>query len=396
MVIQRANHLTIRNPISGLYHICIGLLPVIYVVYVPGLNIGLGTVILLLFIPYACWFILNHSRNYVRISPFIFLLFYVYLIFRADGNTVRIIMCVASFINLWGMMKGSISSNKIRKVVEVFSLINVWLLLVQIIGYYILHTRLQFIPQNLIYEEYRNSYVFTVADGIYRPSALFLEPSHFSQFCIFALISSLFPQAGNVNAKRAILLGLGCILTTSGMGIALTFGVFAWYLILNRDKINSKILRVFKLLPFFLIGLFVLSRTEFFRVAVQRVFVAVDGYNAITGRTHNWGDTIGNMHGKLLWLGYGDSKQYRWYLTGLADSIYKYGIICVVLEALCLIQLMLKKIDNYVWCCCIVFAGLFCVAHLTNFFAQVFYFGIVISDAIVRREKNQTSSIVHI
>lgn len=389
MVARNAGKLTftIRNQVSELYHLCIATLPVIYVIYIPMLNIGLGTVILLLFVPYALSFLLRNSSNHVIITSVFFLLFYIYLIFRSDGNVVRIIMCIASFINLYGMIKGSIDSRKLRSAIELFSLINVWLIIIQIIGYYLFHTRIQFIPQNIIYEEYRNSYVFTAVDGLYRPSALFFEPSHFSQYCIYALISVLFPKSEKVNVKRAVLLGIGCILTTSGMGIALTFAVFVWFLILNREIVGKKIMRLLKILPFVAVGLLILFQMEFFQLALQRVFQTVDGYNAIAGRTHNWSDAVGNMHGKLLWFGYGDSQHYEWYLTGLADSIYKYGIICVILEGLCLIHLMIKKIDNYVWCCCIVFAGLFCVAHLTNFFAQVFYFGIIISDVIYKEPK---------
>lgn len=367
--------------LDGFYHLCIALLPVLYIINVPGLNISLGTAILLGFVPHSVVFILKGINKKSRVSAFIFLVFYIYLIFRSDGNVARIVLCCATFLILYGQMKGAINNTKMRSIIETFAIINVLLLVIQVISYYILHFQIQYIPRNLIYEEYQNAYVFRESSGLYRPSALFLEPSHFSQYCIFALISVLFPVKGKANMKKAFAIGLGCILTTSGMGIALTFGVFAWYMVLNRQSIDKKILNILKWIPVLIIALFILSKTAFFQTALQRVFSTVEGYNAVSGRTHNWDDAIGSMHGQLLWLGYGDSQNYELYLTGLADTIYKYGVICVILEGLCFLYLMIKKVDNFVWCCCIVFAILFCVAHITNFVAQAFYFGIIIADA---------------
>ena len=371
---------------SDFYHLCIALLPVLYIFNVPGLNISLGTVIILGFIPHSLVYIIKGlgKKNRIKVLPF--LVFYIYLILRADGNKTRIILCCATFLILYGQMKGAINNYKIRNIIEGFALINVALLILQVISYYGLHVRIQYIPRNLIYKEYQNSYVFLAFSGLYRPSALFLEPSHFSQYCIFALISTLFPEHSNrPNMKRALAIGLGCILTTSGMGIGLTTGVFLWYLVLNRQNINKKILIVLRIIPVLFIGLLILSRTVFFQAALQRVFSTIDGYNAISGRTHNWNDAIGTMQGILLWFGYGDSQTYRFYLTGLADTIYKYGILCVILEGACFLYLMIKKVDNYVWCCCIAFVALFCVAHLTNFVVQIFYFGILIADVNDRK-----------
>ncbi len=373
--------------IGAFYHISIALLPVLYLLWVPGLNLSFGTVILLGFIPYAFYYILKGV--YVRNSTAVFFfLFYGYLILRFEGNISRIMLGCSAFLHLYGMMKGSINSRKIRNIIEIYSLLNVVLLMTQLVSYYFLHIRLQYIPQQLIYEEYRNSFVFAEVSGLYRPSALFLEPSHFTQYCIYGLISTLFPGGQQkIKLNRAILIGMGCIFTTSGMGIVLTAGVFAWYVILNNQSLYRKILSWLKWIPLAAVALLVLLQIPFFKVALQRIFSSVDGYNAIAGRTHNWEDAIGNMNGSTLLFGYGDQHNYEWYITGFVDTIYKYGVVGVILEALCILNLMAKKIDNYVWCCCVVFTGLFFVAHLTNFVSHVFYFGIVIADIIARKEK---------
>ena len=363
------------------FHLCMALLPILYLINVPGLNISLGTVILVGFVPHSLFFALKGANRRYRIKAFVFFAYYLYLIFRSDGSVTRIILCIATFLLLYGQMRGSIDNVRLRKIIESFALINVALLVLQVLSYYGLHFRIQYIPRALIYEEYQESYVFRPLSGLYRPSALFLEPSHFSQYCIYALISVLFPVKGRPNMKKAAAIGLGCILTTSGMGIALTVGVFGWYLLFNRQNTGKKIIEIVKWIPVALLALAILSQTAFFQTALQRVFSTVEGYNALSGRTHNWDDAIGTMRGSRLWFGYGDSYNYKFYLTGLADTIYKYGIVCVILEGICFLYLLAKKADNYVWCCCTVFVILFCVAHLTNFVSQVFYFGILIADA---------------
>ena len=199
----RIKKINLMDISSGLYHLCIALLPVLYIINVPGLNISLGTVIILGFVPHSLLYILRDINRKNRIKPIVFLLFYAYLIFRSDGNIARVILCCATFMILYGQMKGTINNSRFRGIIETFAIINVVLLVLQVISYYVLHFQIQYIPRNLIYREYQDSYVFRKFSGLYRPSALFLEPSHFAQYCIFALISALFPEQGKANIKKA-------------------------------------------------------------------------------------------------------------------------------------------------------------------------------------------------
>lgn len=378
------------NPIDKLYHICIGLLPVLYLFNVPGLNMSFGTILIILFTPHALFYVYNGLKRggRSRISVFPFLLFYSYIMFRYEGNITGIILCLASFINLWGFSYGSIRIREIRKIIEVFALVNLVLLVLQLLVYYGAHIRITYIPRQLLHSEFQQSSLFTQSYGLYRPTALFLEPSHYSQYCCFAFISALFPISGEKpDLKRAALIGLGCILTTSGMGIGLTFGILVWYIILNQTSKGIKLFSILKWVPIIAIAVIILLQIPSFQTAIARVLSDVDGYNAIQGRTHNWDRAIGTMSGKDLWFGYGYSAKFPYYLAGLPDTIYKYGVMAVILEFLCFLYLMLKKFGNYVWCCCIVFIMLFCFAHLTSFYIQVFYFGIIIADAVIPNGK---------
>lgn len=370
------------NAIDKVYHFCIGLLPVLYLFNVPVLNISLGTILIILFIPHSLYYVLmgkQHIKRTVSIVPFLF--FYVYLLLRYKGNITGTLLCVASFVNLWGIANGSIQAKEIRKVIETFALVNLALIVLQVLAYYGMHIRIVYVPKQLLHSEFQESFLFEQSGGLYRPTALFLEPSHYSQYCCFALISTLFPEKGKKpNIKRAALIGLGCALSTSGMGIALTVAIFVWYAILNQTSKGTKLFSILKWTPMVLIVAVIFLQIPIFQTALQRVFSDVDGYNAIEGRTHNWGQAIGTMSGKDLWFGYGYNAKFPYYLAGLPDTIYKFGLLSVIFEFLCFAFLMVKKIDNYVWCCSIAFMVLFCVAHLTSFYIQIFYYGLIIVD----------------
>ena len=376
--------------IDGCYHLCIALLPVLCLLNIPFVDISLGTVMLLLFVPYLLIRIfIESTSSRPRVSYFFFFLFYFYMILRADGSATHIVMCVAAFIHLLGIACGTIETKKLRKYIEIYALINTGLIILQVLLYYILHYKLQILPQALFHSDFRDSYVFRNEAGLYRPSALFLEPSHFSQYCCFALISVLFPRDSSVNLKKAAFIALGCVLSTSGMGIFMTFAILCWYFLFNRAKKGTKLFKIMIWSPLILIGLLILLQIPFVQTAIQRVFSNVDGYNAVRGRTGQWGSAIAPMSGVTLWFGYGSSAKYPYYLTGLADTIYEFGITGALLELACFLYLMLRRFDRYVWCCSLVFLALFCVAHLTSFYSQVFYLGLVTAESLSLKRRTR-------
>ena len=372
-----------RKVVDRAYHICIALLPMLCLINVPGINIGLGTIILLVFLPSALNAIKNcFKHDGRRVSSVFIFTFYAYMILRADGSMARMVLCAVVYIHLLGMCCGSIRTEEIRKIIETFAIISFVLIVLQVISYYGLHYRIQYVPKTLIHKDFQESYVFKEVDGLYRPSALFLEPSHYSQYCCFSLISVLFPEDKKADLKKAAVIAAGCLLTTSGMGIMLTFLICAWYAVVNNGLKRIHLHTLLKWIPVFILGVFILSRIPFFSAAMQRVFSNVNGYNAIRGRTRQWGAALGPMKGKDLWLGYGNSAEYPYYLSGLADTIYKTGLIGLFLQFACFIHLMIKKPVNYVLCCSLAFNLLFCFAHLTGVYEQAFYLGIVIADVL--------------
>ena len=374
-----------------IFQYCVALMPVLYLLNVPLLNISLGTVLLIAFLPYSGLCIVGwisrknkDSKNYL--GMILFALFYLYSCLRSGGGFNTIVLSMVTLVHIWGVFCGSVQLDKVRRILVSFAMISAGLVLIQTVAYYLLNWRIQYVPQVFVHEQFRESYIFVDEGGLYRPSALFLEPAHFAQYCCFAIISVLFPIKGKADVERAIVIAIGCILTTSGMGIALTCGITAWFFVVEYlvdGKIKNYSPKQIVLFGFAcLVGAFLVVQVPFINTALRRVFSSVDGYNAIAGRLGLWKlkDAIGTMSIVPLLFGYNSTAEYGYYLTGLIDTIYKLGFVGLLLELSCLGWLMCRKRTNYVWGTCLAFVLLFVVAHLTSFFVQVFYFGLVIAD----------------
>ena len=417
---------------TELFQYCIALMPVLCLLNVPLLNISLGTVLLILFLPYSALYVMGwfkrkdrESANFVDwfkkkikdpknfairfkqiaeepkkfVGMILFAIFYLYMCARSGGGLLTIIMSLLAMVHIWGMFCGSVQFDKIRRILVTYAMISVGLLVIQTLAYYLLDFRIQYIPQALVHEQFRESYVFRETSGLFRPSALFLEPAHFVQYCIFAIISVLFPPNGKVDLERAIVLAIGCVLTTSGMGMALVFGIAVWYFILKyvvTGKLkNYRLKKILLVALACVVGLFLIAQIPFIKLAILRVFSTVDGYNAVVGRLGLWKlkDAIGTMKIVPLLFGYNNTADYGYYLTGLIDTIYKFGLVGLLSLLSCFGWLMYCKKSNYVWGTCLTFLALFVVAHLTTVFAQLFYFGIVISNVIAAPKLDEKKEV---
>lgn len=391
--------------VTQLFQYCIALMPVLYLLNFPLLNVSLGTVLLVVFLPYSgfhivCW-LKKSGRKAGDVTGFlVFALFYLYICLRSNGNINTIILAISTLVHMCGMFCGSVQLEKVRRILVTYAMISVGLVVIQTVACYLLNWRIQYLPQVFVHKQFQESYIFRNEGGLFRPSALFLEPSHFAQYCCFALISVLFPAKGKADIERAAVISVGCILTTSGMGIALTCGIIAWYFVaeyLVSGKIKTYRPKQILLAALVLVvGVFCVCQVPFVKTALQRVFSTVDGYNAIVGRLGLWKvkDAIGTMEVVPLLFGYGNGAEYDFYLTGVIDTIYKYGIIGLALEVACFGWLLLRKRSNYVWCTCLSFLLLFVLAHLTSFFVQIFYFGLVVADIVAVKERVRTKEEV--
>lgn len=386
-----------RQVIDWIFQYCVALIPVLYLLNFHLLNISLGTVLWIVFLPYSAMYIWNHLRrdgyDYNKLVPFFpFALLFLYLVIRSDWNLTFIVMSIATLVHFGGVLSGSVDFEKIKKIIIYFALINAGLVIVQTFFNYVFDIQLQYIPKAMIHDAFSNRYVFRDTSGLYRPSALFLEPANYIQYCAFALMAILFGDKKERNMQHAVVIAIGCILTTSGMGMATVFAVFLWYFIVNYLK-NGKIKKfsakqiVIGVLVV-IVAAVIFCQIPFINTALKRVFSTVDGYNAIEGRVAwwKWEDVLTPSNPLVLLFGNGHNAEYEYYLSGFADIIFKYGIIGLLIELSCFAYMMYKKRTDFVWCTMLAYCALLVIAHLVSFFELFFYFALVISYT-VQKEK---------
>lgn len=190
-----------------------------------------------------------------------------------------------------------------------------------------------------------------VINGLFRPSAFFIEPAHYSQFCTLGLVCALL-NGDKILNKRAIIISAGIILTTSGMGILSVFLMWAAFLYVNAEGLNRKRITRMVLGTILFVGIVIalFSFSDSFRSAIARVFIGSNGYDsAILGRTRN-AVLIQQLSPIELTFGmgykniptYGGELKIPYYMTGILELVYCQGVVGTSLFLLCYIHMMIK------------------------------------------------------
>ena len=370
------------------YHLMIALIPVLYIYNTPVLNMSLGTVLIILFLPYALWRIFKyyqHPRsrelNIVSLVPLIMM--FGYYTCRSLSSVNGTILMLAVFIHLWGIMRGSLDDRVIRRIMERFALLCLAVVLVQLFTNYILHYRFKAVFLDLLQSQYKEIYYsFVSSSSLYRPAAFFCEPSHFAEYSILPLISALFPQNNKPEPKIVLAITADIILSGSGIGIILLAGVFVWFALVNEEKISRRIASIIKWSFIFLIAILLLYRIPFIQKVIQRAFYTYEGYDAVSGRTGYWASAIEPMDGLDYLFGYGGSEVFPHFLSGVPETIYQFGIIGLLLQVMFLVSLLIGKASKYTWVSVFVFIGLMLSEHLSKTHLYLFYFGFICSNVV--------------
>ncbi len=122
-------------------------------------------------------------------------------------------------------------------------------MIVQYICYYIFGFHLQLVPDKLLLPS-AEQWVGLVQTGrisitgsrtaFYRPASIFLEPSHFFMYSFSLLFINLYKNKKTVfNWIAGVLISTGIVLSTSGMGVLVVFGVWVLFAAIWDDKTDS-------------------------------------------------------------------------------------------------------------------------------------------------------------
>lgn len=382
-----------KNSINGFtvkskgYSLLLALLPVLMMYRIPIINMGASTILIFLSAFFAIFLSLKNGKlNIVSaVCPFLFYFFYI----AFKSNITGICLCMAIIIHLLVISNGAVDEKQLKKYFELIACIAAICVIIQFFVHLILNVHIPLIKMDWCLdemEEYR-SLITTGVDfeGTYRPSAFFLEPSHFAQYASIGLASNLLLEKPNY--KKAILISIGIILTTSGIGIVLVVAIWcAFPIIATKGIDNKKIKRIFFLLVIGALAIFILLKMPFFQNSLNRITGGASysstQYNAIWGRTLYWTEYISSMQGSDLVFGYGSANLPDVYFTGIMSIIYSYGVVGIIMFSFALFILFIKVNNRCAKLLTAIYAGMLIVANLTNFIHIIYYIGFLLCTGI--------------
>lgn len=368
--------------LRDLYSLVIGLLPVIMVFRVPFWGKGLSTVLLGLFVPYVLveFFQSRHGKSWGLILPAA--ICFGYFIFRGRDNIESMFTMLVSFVHIVCASRNTISLKTVRKTIETVAVVSSAIVIFQSAVFYIWKKETFIINWRFVIDNMQ--YYFLKENGaLYRPSGLFMEPSHMGQYASVALASLLCDDKKG-NRKKTAVVVLGTVLTTSGIGIVLCVGVVLWRIVFRAFSMNIKrgtatlVLGALGIVAVSVVGI----RLPVIGTAVQRIVGKVDGYNAIWGRTLFYKSIVGRLKGNELLWGKGNLDLPDVYMTGHMQIVRCYGYIgLALLVATVLMSAIISGKNRFAWCISFIYIGLLFVANNVGFIGICFWIGMIYAAA---------------
>ena len=387
-----------------------------------GFYINAGYSVLLIISPYILLKLLEKIYNkkinkkcFIAVIPV--LLFQIYKVFDHTVNFNKLLYGIFVLIFFLAIAAGGINIRTVVKAAAFISCAAGILVLLQYILFYIFHFHLQLVPTSLLLPE-SSAWILGAqtgmvgitgkSSGFYRPSAFFLEPSHLFIYCFPILcLTLLSPDIKTWRIRMAVLITIGIILSTSGMGVGVAVAVWFLYYAFYNDKSKKNIADIRNLFSgkniciliiFFFILIICYVQIDFFRSTIDRIFTSDSNEtsSAIDGRNRLAGELIKTLSGKTLIFGLTDDvSDIEFNLPGFYSTLYKYGIVGVILSYLFYGYGLIKLRTSYFWINIIIIIISFFTAHTHGTFYMIYYTTILmngysmVNDILIQNEKGQ-------
>lgn len=361
----------------------IALLPLLAFIRVPGISIGLGMVSLIILIPVL--FIINERKISFQAISYCsaIIIFCTYSAIRSIDSFSGILGYFLVIIWMVGLYNNGVDEDQLFGVIKKVSYFASVIVIIQSLFHYLVGGHLVANLPFLLKDEIRLQYMSLISTGvdstgIYRPSAFFLEPAHFSQYGIIALLYILLREKKDGRIKKAILISVGIALTLSGMGIVMVLGAWITFLALGLDyKKRQSFENALYLIVAGLIIVFFLSQLPLFQTALKRITGNETGYNAIRGRLFYWDYYFKPLQRSQLILGLGYSVDTQNYMTGFMKLLYCSGYIGVVLFYFALLKNIRNRtkfsvITGLTYAAMTLFSGITATINLVFFLTVIF------------------------
>lgn len=331
------------------------------------------TDIMIMMLPLVCFCIykaLIHEKSLLGIAQSgVIILFYI---FGAAG-----------IIRISGLVRSA----------SVIALLASVIIIIQNIAYYSIGKHIQCVPTSLLLPE-SSQWILGAQTGkvgingvvtsLYRPSAFFLEPSHMFLYIFPILFIFLLSPEMNVwKKRRAILLSIGIVLSTSGMGICIVAFAWALYFGLSSGKLNDiKIRNIFKwknlviIFIFLIVGLIAFVMIPTLRQSVERIIFG----NAISGRTTQATNLLRSLYGSQWIFGVTSTTEDIIYnMSGFAATLYKFGLIGIGFSYIFYLQSAFQFYAPYNWIGIVIIIVSFFSAH-THGTIYMLYFVMILTN----------------
>lgn len=263
-------------------------------------------------------------------------------------------------------------------------------LLLQYFCYYVIRFKLQVIPVKLLHaesERWVERSTSTKIGGFYRPSGFFLEPSHVFLYFFPSIAFLLYMPKFNIRRIiGAIILSLGVVLSTSGMGIAVVAGLWAIYILLYSAKGNKEnkpqfsnlfTKRTLIIIAVFLCALVLAYFTvDIVRNTVNRIFINDSGSTAIAGRVRRTLNHLKKMSARDILIGYSNDvavSEFEFNVAGFFATLFKQGIIGVILSYWFYLRGLRNVNSANFWYTLVIVALSFFTAHTHGTFYMLFF-----------------------
>ena len=269
------------------------------------------------------------------------------------------------------------------------------LVLVQYICYYVLGFHLQMVPTTLLLPE-ADQWILGAQTGLagitgrigtlYRPSAFFLEPSHMFLYVFpHIFIMLLSPGKSKTKIKKGILLSIGVVLTTSGMGLLTVGFVWGLYFALASGKMNKLSLKnLLKPANFLLAGTFLVAAViaiatiPTIRESFMRI-IDTSNKGAVAGRTRLSTNLIKTLSFSEWIIGVTNTLEgIEFNMPGFLATVYKFGMLGVFLSYTVYVYGIVKCKNAYFWISVFVVIISFYSAQTHGTFYMMYYIFIIL------------------
>ena len=377
--------------------IIIALLPFIYLYRIDAIQVNCGLICILLIALYGLIKMVATRKGF-REFPGIIIITIVYLVFNSLVETgVRElgIFMIGLLPTLWLYDQDLVDVSTLKKAISVIAAVSAIVVIMQSIAYYlfgIVSDNRVLLPFASMLED---KYYFETSmfqGSLFRPSGFFLEPSHFIQYSVAAIACLQFDE-DNLNgakiSKLAILISIGCILTTSGMGIVLVPCIWAYFAVSIRGFSSRKLRIIVSGIIVVAIAFLLLSSTTFFGLAIDRILgTGTSTETSYAGRMYT-SYFLNELNGVEKWIGRGFQNiprytgNYRtgmgYYMTGIVELQYCLGYIGTFLVLVLVIYYIVKR-KNYQRLSAIIFLVFIFIAAKIKLVDFIFYSSLVFAN----------------